>query len=136
MIITNEHSSIFLHTISGFAPAVVLVDHILGTFGSRHDVEVHFTRTDGSDLRVRAHREGQGRRSGQNIFTMAWRPAMRVFSCKILASAVNGGPVSNLRLVNDPLPHAFHLDPVIPGSQGTAGQTVVSFIDAAIAGWR
>jgi hypothetical protein len=135
MITVSAHTADFMQGIASSGHACILVNTLLTHFGPLPDVEVHFTGIATVDLRVRAFRDVGGGRTEQNIFTMIWRPSGQYFSCKIYSPVTGGGPVSDVRPVNDPLPHAFRFDPAVPSLSAPASAAMVQAIDAAIQQW-
>lgn len=134
MIKTSAHATLFLKSIEHAAPACILLDRLFSHFGPVAEVEVHFSGAGGADLRVRAFRDGTGGRAERNVLTLVWRQG-GYFDCNILCAIHEGGPVSAVRQVTDPLPHAFRFDPAVPGPRGSAASVLIEMIEAAIAGW-
>ena len=134
MITTSAHATLFFNSIEHAAPACILLDRLFAHFGPVAEVEVHFTGAGGADLRVRAFRDGTGGRAERNVLTLVWRKA-GYFDCNILCTVREGGPISEVRQVEDSLPFAFSFDPAMPGARGPSASVLIELIEAAIASW-
>lgn len=86
------------------------VQALYDAFGEMSVAEVHHTKTNGGDLRIRAT---AGRKT-RNVFTMYWQPKNQVFLCRILLAPENvigAGIVSaHASTPPEPLPTTFKFD--------------------------
>ena len=107
------------------------VHQIKAYFTSRADAEVHFTATNGADLRVRARIGGKE----QNAFTMYWQKREQRFFCRLyvgndecrmpsLESFISARETTKM---GEPLRCEFYYKP------GWRNGALVNLIDAAIA---
>lgn len=89
---------------------------IYEAFADLPEAEVHHTKTNGGDLRIRALKAPRRR----NIFTMYWQPRNQLFFCRINLASDN---VEGLGIVEaeaspkyEPLPTTFKFDCSQPGA--------------------
>lgn len=59
-----------------------VVERLEAEFGPSDALELHYTRTNNGDLRIRSF----ATRRGQNVFTLAWQPQNKVLCCLAYAS--------------------------------------------------
>lgn len=109
------------------------VHQVLAYFAGQVGREVHFTRTNGGDLRVRVFHMDKS----QNVFTMAWRPSQKTFLCRLYTSvepfllpqipAIENpqGPASD----SEPLRCEFHYRP------GLSNGVLINLIHSAAEQW-
>lgn len=108
------------------------VQALYDAFGEMSFEEVHHTKTNGGDLRIRASKGQESR----NIFTMYWQPKNQVFLCRILLApedVVGAGIVtSHASTSPEPLPATFKFDCMQSGAKAN----LVELIDLAITKYR
>jgi hypothetical protein len=86
------------------------ISAINNTFGLDSNVQIHSTRTNGGDIRVRVLNISRPR----NVFTMYWQVKKELFHCRILLNPneVNGPGIVDAKdsYANEPLPTTFGFD--------------------------
>ena len=86
------------------------VQAIYDAFGEMSVAEVHHTKSNGGDLRIRAFTAPKAR----NVFTMCWQPRNQVFLCRILLNPENvvgaGIVTAHASTPPEPLPTTFKFD--------------------------
>lgn len=63
--------------------AINLVEMLLRSFENAENIEIHYTRVAGGQLRIRKFLER--RAGGQNITTIHWKPLKNAFECRVYA---------------------------------------------------
>jgi hypothetical protein len=112
---TPSASELFFRSVQGSPAAIALVSRVISLCQALH-VQVHHTRTDSGDLRVRADRTTANPRE-RNVITMAWKPQKGYFSCQALTSTAEGIeqglPLDGVRPSTHHLPSRLNIRPSI-----------------------
>ena len=95
--------------------ALAFVDRLRSYASERDDIELHFTNTDGGDLRLRRHGLGQSKRRSQNFVTVVWQVRDQTFRinnlCRLSGAHI---PAELFSIVcfreNDPLKYSMKID--------------------------
>jgi hypothetical protein len=112
---SNFYGERFLESLPSDCPEQT-VQAIYDAFEEMPLAEVHHTKANGGDLRIRACNKPKVR----NIFTLYWQPRNQVFLCRILLSPENvvgaGIVKAQASTPPEPLPTTFKFDCSSPGA--------------------
>jgi len=127
---TDSYGEQFLESLPSGCPEET-VQALYETFGDNPDAQVHHTRTNKGDLRIRATRS----RRNRNVFTMYWQSSNEVFHCRIYLDLTN---VTGAGIIDaapspaqEPLPTTFKFDCSQPGSIANLVRLVLVALDRA-----
>jgi len=76
---TSAESKFLEKVESGPSEAMDFIYEIQSYASEKNDVELHYTRTNGGDLRLRKHGSGTGGRQSQNFLTLDWQTRDQAF---------------------------------------------------------
>ena len=76
---TSAESEFYKKVESGPSEAMDFIYELQSYASDKNDVELHYTRTNGADLRLRKHSSGKGGRKSQNFLTLNWQTRDQTF---------------------------------------------------------
>lgn len=108
------------------------VHALYDAFGGSHQVQVHHTKTNGGDLRIRSLNASVKR----NVFTMYWQPRLQLFHCRTLLSPdrVCGAGIVKVSAsrAGEPLATGFKFD----CTQSGGISNLMELVRAAVEAWE
>jgi hypothetical protein len=127
----TDAEAMFYDALGGDESAVAFVDGLI-SLAQESGCQVHYTFTNNADLRIRAFRQGAGRKE-QNIATITWRTRDRVFAGALLASPEVcrglGLDQAQARHAGNPLPTSAGVAPADEAHAHAFGLAVQRSID-------
>jgi hypothetical protein len=128
---SNFYGERFLELLPSDCPEDA-VQALYDAFGGSHQVQVHHTKTNGGDLRIRSLNASVKR----NVFTMYWQPRLQLFHCRTLLSPdrVCGAGIVKVSAsrAGEPLATVFKFD----CTQSGGISNLIELVRAAVEAWE
>lgn len=128
---SNFYGERFLELLPSDCPEDT-VHALYDAFGGSHQAQVHHTKTNGGDLRIRSTNASAKR----NVFTVYWQPRLQLFQCRILLSpdkVLGAGIVkASASRAGEPLPTTFKFD----CTQSLGISNLIELVRKAVETWE